>query len=252
MPERPSTAGDESHRAVLFQNYSQHVDRVDPQRSEKVAWFRHYFEDTYASLLQGVSRSVPVLDVGCSRGYLLEALRSFGFSDLTGVDISTVDIERAQAQLPAVSFVASPAIEYLEQNRSQYGIVILRAVLEHTPKSEIFPLLSAIHDSLRPGGTAVVDVPNMAWLFAGHERYMDLTHEVGFTRESLSQAMSVVFDAVVVSPVDHLSRADRRAWRTRVGRAVLGRLLRWADPQGASNPVFARNLVALGKRRASS
>ena len=58
----------------------------------------------------------------------------------------------------------------------------------------------------------VIDVPNMDWLFAQHERYMDFTHEVGFTRESLSQVMRNVFDDVVVvagRPLDASSKKGK-------------------------------------------
>ena len=60
-----------------------------------------------------------------------------------------------------------------------------------------------MHAALRAGGAVLIDVPNMDWLFAGHERYMDFTHELGFTQESLSQLLGGVFSEVVVRPVDN-------------------------------------------------
>ena len=54
-------------------------------------------------------------------------------------------------------------------------------------KDRVLPLLEKISSSLKPDGMAIIDVPNMDWILGQHERYMDFTHEVGFTRESLAQ-----------------------------------------------------------------
>jgi len=91
-------------------------------------------------------------------------------------------------------------------------------------------------------------VPNMDWLFVGHERYMDFTHEVGYTQESLVQVMSTVFSSVQVLPLDNdLTRGIRR-FRTRVGRLLAGTVLKWADPEGGRGPIWCRSLLAVGRR----
>ena len=109
--------------------------------------------------------------------------------NLTGVDLSPHDIEEAAQRVPRATFVHASAIDFLSSHEAAFDVVVARAILEHTPKAEVLPFLSAAAHALRPGGVAIVDVPNMDWLFAGHERYMDFTHEVGFTRESLAQVM---------------------------------------------------------------
>ena len=125
-------------------------------------------------------------------------------------------------------------------------MVIAKAILEHVPKDGVLDFLQAIATAVRPGGVAIVDVPNMDWLFAGHERYMDFTHEVGFTQELLQQTVGAVFREVVVVPVDGTisyqrlfagtvaSRVHFRLQRIRVraARTAVGTLIRWADPDG--------------------
>ena len=250
-PRRELRDEDDDYRSELFTRYDQRVGKLDPDRPTKVAWFRDYIRENYLSQIRQYDpSSSPVLDVGCSGGYLVEALAELGWADLTGVDLSPRDIEVAALRVPAATFVHAPADEYLQTNPLKFDVVICRAVLEHTPKAEVIPLVSALAGALRPRGVAVVDVPNMDWLFAGHERYMDFTHEVGFTRESLLQVMESTFRDVVIKTVDHRTLHDRTSVRSRIGRRLMSRLLEWADPQGASNPIWHRNLVAFGRVRA--
>jgi 2-polyprenyl-3-methyl-5-hydroxy-6-metoxy-1,4-benzoquinol methylase len=240
----------DDYRAELFDRYSQRVEKLDPDRQSKVAWFREYIGENYSSQLSHADpTSAKVLDVGCSGGYLVQALAELGWKNLIGIDLSPGDVEAASVAVPQATFVHASALDYLAAQRSTFDVVIARAVLEHTPKVEVMPVLSSMAAALRPGGLAIIDVPNMDWLFAGHERYMDFTHEVGFTRESLAQVMEGLFEVVDVRAVDHRTAHDRATFRSRLGRRLMSRLLEWADPQGAGNPIWHRNLVAFGRLR---
>ena len=66
--------------------------------------------------------------------------------------------------------------------------------MEHIEKNRILEFLELVNNSLIEGGIALIEVPNMDWIWASHERYMDFTHEVGFTKESLRQIMRNFFD----------------------------------------------------------
>ena len=95
----------------------------------------------------------------------------------------------------------------------------------------------------------MIDVPNMDWLFASHERYMDFTHEVGFTVESLRQIMNQVFLNVQIVPIDNIySLTFLEAFKKKVARFVLQMLFSWAEPQGGNNPIWARSIVGVGRR----
>jgi hypothetical protein len=99
----------------------------------------------------------------------------------------------------------------------------------------------------RAGGIVVIDVPNMDWLFAFHERYMDFTHEVGFTKESLLQVMREVFDDVSIDAVDNDVSVGLRRLRTRVGRAFASLILGFAEPDMRGQPIWSRSIVAVGR-----
>jgi SAM-dependent methyltransferase len=167
---------------------------------------------------------------------------------LHGIDLSPEDLDVAKRLAPEANIECVNALEYLPRHAGTFDVIVLKAVLEHMPKPDVLPLLNAIERALRPGGTVIVDVPNMDWLFAGHERYMDFTHETGFTRESLRQTMSAMFPSLDIFPAETSFMRGRPAIKRRIARAVLGTLLLWADPEGAQNPIWARSLIAVGRK----
>lgn len=81
--------------------------------------------------------------------------------------------------------------------------IVGKDILEHVEKDKLDGLLSLIHKALKSGGVAILQVPNMDWIMAQHERYMDLTHEVGFTRESFGEILRLYFRDVTIYPVKY-------------------------------------------------
>ena len=240
----------EAHRARLFATYNEtHVTHLDPGDSVKMGWFRNYARRHYLPRLTALNPSqARVLDIGCNKGYLLAVLAEHGFEHLVGVDLSPVDVEIAKGIAPTATIHCVDAFDYLAQQLDQFDAIVLKAVLEHLPKSETLPMLEAIRRALKPGGMVLVDVPNMDWFFATHERYMDFTHEAGFTPESLHQVLGNVFAQVAVFPVDSSPDDGWRLIKKRVARFLLSRLFLWADAEGGRLPIWSRSLVGIGSK----
>ena len=242
-----------NYRSELFATYDRRISSLDQDEPARISWFREYVSRYYLPALRELDRAASVLDIGCSRGYLLAALRSHGYTNLTGIDVSPGDVEHAKRVLPDATFAVADATSFLAARPGAFNVIVMKAVLEHIPKDEVLAWLAAIGGSLTTSGVAIIDVPNMDWLFSGHERYMDFTHECGFTRESLEQVLGTTFADVVITPADNNLRAGSglraRASRTRIrlGRKILGTLLRWSDPDGAASPIWARSLVAIAR-----
>ncbi len=241
-----------SYRDRLFASYNEtHIQHVDPADRQKLDWFREYAARNYLPHLSGVSpETARVLDIGCNKGYLLAVLAAAGYRHLNGIDLSPVDVEQARQVAPAARVECADAFAYLGERAGSFDVIFIKAVVEHVPKEGTLPLLEAIHHALKPGGMVLVDVPNMDWLFAQHERYMDFTHEAGFTRESLMQVMSNVYREVRVVPVDNIrpDLAFLARWKKRVARFVLGKLLIWADPEGGALPLWQRSILGIGRK----
>jgi 2-polyprenyl-3-methyl-5-hydroxy-6-metoxy-1,4-benzoquinol methylase len=188
------------YRSRLFETYSAtHISHLDADDQSKLEWFSQYAAINYLPLLREFEKDrAHVLEVACNKGYLLKALSSQGFKNLYGVDLSPDDVAKAAALTPEAKISYSDAATYLDEHRASFDVVILKAMLEHVRKEETLPFLEKIRLSLKADGMVIIDVPNMDWLFASHERSMDFTHETGFTKESLAQVMRNVFDSVQI------------------------------------------------------
>jgi len=239
------------YKRKLLKSYNlTHVAYLDTDDQSKLDWFLKYVKRNYLSCINRYDKnSSKILEIGCNRGYMLTALKSFGFQNLHGVDLSPDDVEKAKILVPSAEVVCADAFDYLKDKLEQFHIIILKAVLEHVQKDEIMPFLEKIKDSLNFEGSAIIDVPNMDWLFASHERYMDFTHEVGFTKESLRQIMNSVFSSVHVIAVDNILESSLfTTGKKRIARFICKKILSWADPESAGNPIWARSIIGIGKK----
>lgn len=190
------------YRDLLFSNYHKtHLSHIDSEDIQpKVEWFNKYVRLNYLPYFQGYPRSgIQVLEIGCNKGFLIAALASLGFQGLKGIDLSPDDIEVAKRLVPEAELLCADAESYLERETETYDFIILKAVLEHISKENVVSFLLKIRNALKENGIIIIDVPNMDWLMAQHERYMDFTHEVGFTRESLAQVLRNVFREVQIA-----------------------------------------------------
>lgn len=134
-------------------------------------------------------RSSRVLDLGCGGGEFLEVLAASGYTHAAGIDLSGEQIERCRARgLERVELV-DDAEQYLRARPTSFDCVVMNDVLEHVPKATCIPLLAAIRGALRPGGSVVVKVPNLSSVYGPVARYLDFTHELGFTEHSLRQVL---------------------------------------------------------------
>jgi len=203
-----------------------------------------YYEANYKRFLGTSLGQKSVLEIGCGHGSLLAWFKSLGASEVEGVDESIGDVSFANVHLGENVVKQGDATEFLRDRRERYDLIVLKALLEHVPKDSLIPFLTAIRSSLRPEGTVLIDVPNMDWLLASHERYMDLTHEVGFTTQSLSSLLGLFFSSVdmVGSVPGNLTRSQR------VLRGPLVKIIRkilYLLGEGASDVLFeSRSLIA--------
>jgi len=123
-------------------------------------------------------------------------------------------------------FFCCDALDFLSDKENRYDLIISKAVLEHIPKSDISKFSTLIRKSLKNQGRVIVYVPNMDWIMAQHERYMDLTHEVGFTRESLGEILRLYFNDVNISPVYYGSSFVKSKIVFKVMRPIVIKLTR--------------------------
>ena len=206
-----------------------------------------YYEANYRRALAGVSGNASVLEVGCGQGSLLAWMKDCGLSNVHGVDASPGDVEFANEHLGPGTVECGDATASLEAHAGSYDLIVTKALLEHIPKEQLLRIVRAFGGALRADGRVLIDVPNMDWLAATHERYMDLTHEVGFTRESLAALLRLEFEECDISG----SRIAVETRSQRLFRPLVLRLVRralYVLGEGASDTLFAsRLLVAVAR-----
>lgn len=117
----------------------------------------------------------PVLDIGCGRGELLEALKAEGV-DASGVDLGAEMVAEAQGR--GLDVHEADAVEWLRglPERS-LGAIISVHVVEHLELNPLIELLELAASRLVPGGILVAETPNPASLIVlGNSYILDPTH----------------------------------------------------------------------------
>ena len=235
-----------NYRADLFERYNEtHGINLDGDIDKKRIWFTDYFDENYRPNIGKVKIS-NVLDVGCNKGFLLSVMGDhYPSAELVGIDLDEQDLKIAKNMNPTATLVHSDLSKFVSNCSEKFDLITCKAVLEHIPKDEIFTFLEDLKTLMKPNAILLLDVPNMAWLFAGHERYMDFTHEVGFTKESLMQVLNASgFRSEIIS-VDHARyRSKKGRVYQKLCRRFMTFLLMGCDPEGASNDIFCRSILA--------
>ncbi len=103
-----------------------------------------------------------ILDVGCGLGLYVRQFRAFS-DDVWGVDVDEEKVAEASRTLPNILQAPAEALPFPD---GTFDVVLSHEVLEHVDDDR--QAASELCRVLRPGGRAVVFVPNRAYLFETH------------------------------------------------------------------------------------
>lgn len=135
----------------------------------------------------GEFKESAILEIGCGIGGILYYLKAHGAGRLQGIDISAEQIAVANKYVQ-VSAETCDVFDFLSTTQIKYDIIIMYDLIEHIPKNRILELIEQLFSALKDGGRVITRTPNMASISGLHSRYIDITHETGFTPESIKQA----------------------------------------------------------------
>ncbi len=158
---------------------------------------KHFPEDKRAS----------ILDLGCGHGAFIHFIREAGFTDVIGVDRSPEQVEEAK-RLGIEGVSQGDLMETLSELPSgSKDVIICFDVIEHFNKQEVLPFVDEVHRILCKGGKWIIHTPNGESPFGGRMLFGDFTHEMAYTRTSISQLLlSSGFSEVICredTPIPH-------------------------------------------------
>jgi SAM-dependent methyltransferase len=107
-------------------------------------------------LLDRLPEGSRVLDLGCGSGRPTTAILAERFH-LTGVDVSSRQVERARQAIPNARFVEGDMSRLEFEDASFDGVVAFYSII-HVPRDRQQALFESIHSWLRPGGILVASL----------------------------------------------------------------------------------------------
>jgi 2-polyprenyl-3-methyl-5-hydroxy-6-metoxy-1,4-benzoquinol methylase len=147
------------------------------------------YEAAYGPYLPS-DRQAKILDIGCGQGLCIAWLRRRGYTQVAGIDQSPTMLAVAKTHLGEGGLQQIDDLaKWLSSHEESYDAIVLNQVIEHFTKQEIAVYLPLIRKALRPGGVFLVQTPNACAFDGMRSRYVDITHEVGFTENSLAQVL---------------------------------------------------------------
>lgn len=128
-----------------------------------------------------------ILDIGSGAGHFLYYLKKRGYRDYYGIDLLPAQVEYCKKITDKVE--VADLFDFLPNKKVAYDLIVMNDLLEHIPKDKAIQVLKLVNESLDKGGVVIMKVPNMANPFGLLGRYMDITHETGYTEHSLRTAL---------------------------------------------------------------
>jgi cyclopropane fatty-acyl-phospholipid synthase-like methyltransferase len=143
----------------------------------------------YLPSIEHLAKDAKILELGSGHGRMLHFLKSQGFTNALGIDLSDEQVRIARAA-GLLAEVADMTV-FLETKHALYDAIILLDVVEHFSRNELLDLFGMMQKALKPAGTLLIQTANGEGLFPNHIVYGDLTHMTIFNPSSMEQLLRV-------------------------------------------------------------
>ena len=200
-------------------------------------------------------KNARILDIGCGDGKFLFYLCNKGYKKIEGLELSTQQAEEARKYVRCPIHAVGDTSPFLKKSVNTYQMITLNDVLEHVPKKDTVNFLKDICGAIKPGGIAVINVPQVSGLTSLFCRYIDFTHQTLFTEMSLKQVLLTAgFSNVKFIPQRWPLKWTPRHLTYRLARLLWYRILKLIytiESPGEKHPsCFQVRLVASASRPA--
>ena len=153
------------------------------------AKFAEYYRHNYLPRLPS-DTSARILVVSCGPGYLVDLLRTHGYTNVVGIDSDPEKI--AHARNRGLDCRTAFAFEFLEDHTETWNVILPEQELNHLTHEETIQFLSLCRSRLVPGGMVLAYAMNGANPMVGSENLShNIDHFYTVTEHSLSQLLQL-------------------------------------------------------------
>ena len=172
-------------RLEPFDSYWQAPDDVEKGYDS----FYRYYKHNYLPQMPK-DRNARILVVSCGPGYLVNMLRSEGYTRVTGIDSDPAKV--AYGVRRSLDCRAARAFEWLESAENEYDVIVAEQELNHLTLDEQIEFLRLSRAALRSDGYVHVYGLNGANPLVGSENLAhNIDHFNTFTEHSLTQVLTL-------------------------------------------------------------
>ncbi len=206
------------YRQVLYQNYFKNHLGKRSGLEYKIQFEKEkkQFKNDLEPILSKLKKEGQYFDSGCGTGSLLITLLELGFKNLSGVDISSEQIEVAKS-FGLNQVEQGDALSFLKTTKKKFDGIFAMDFIEHLSKNELIKYFYHIQESLQHEGFLICRTPNADAPISSIYSYGDASHETIFNKKSLEQfLLSCGFKEVLVFPSSIYAGGGPKAFIRRI------------------------------------
>lgn len=218
------------------------------------AAFRHSYWKHRLDQLLPEDKEAVFLDAGCGNSDLLLYLKSKGYEQLHGVDLSQEMIGQAREILPEADLAVGDVIEYLKSKNQVFDFIFANHLLEHLEKQQVISFFKYANGALKPGGYLMSLTPNFASPFGLQMAFGDFTHLTPFSATALAQLAELSGLELVQTggngPVPHGAKGRLKSLAWKLGLEPVGKII-FSQGSNAHGNVVAPELFGLFQKQSA-
>ncbi|NOQ14153.1 MAG: methyltransferase domain-containing protein [Methyloprofundus sp.] len=176
-----------NYREKIYKSYSSNSGKsLAPESiaglSSREAFYKNILNNFFPA-----RRDIKILEIGCGYGSFQYFINAAGYTNSLGIDDSEEQVSEAH-RLGIKNVTLGNLVAYLKDlENNSLDILIAIDVIEHFTKEELSDLIDDFYRVLKEDGLVITHQPNAEGIFGNGIRYGDFTHELAFTRRSISQ-----------------------------------------------------------------
>ena len=145
------------------------------------------------------NKNAKILELGCCMGRLMITLKELEITNIKGVDIEPEFIKIAKNE--GLDVIQSDILDFLRNSDEKFDAIYCFDVIEHIDKELQEELFIELNRHLNNEGFVAIKTINALSPTASYFRYIDLTHKLSYTPDTLEFLSKLGgFNEVVIRP----------------------------------------------------